>query len=75
MTPQDLRKLRTEAGLSQQALATLLGVAASTVVRLEAGRLPLDKRWQSHLTYFKDYHDWLAREMLGPMLNKEKDTA
>lgn len=49
MTPQDLRKLRTEAGLSQQALATMLGVETSTVVRLEAGRLPLSKRWQSHL--------------------------
>jgi transcriptional regulator with XRE-family HTH domain len=35
-----LRKIRSEKGLTQQALAELLGVHQSTVSRMEAGDLP-----------------------------------
>jgi len=38
MTPEDIRTLRLGLGLTQQALAERLHVAASTVARWEAGR-------------------------------------
>ena len=38
MTPNELRKIRTEAGLSQNGLARLLNVTADAVRHWESGR-------------------------------------
>lgn len=45
-----LYEARVRAKLTQNALADLLGVSESTVVRLEASRRIIDTRWSSHLT-------------------------
>jgi DNA-binding transcriptional regulator YiaG len=41
MTPTQLKRIRLERGLSQQALADALGVTRNTVVRWEMGRHPI----------------------------------
>lgn len=37
MTPNELKQRRLEAGLTQQELAVLAGLSASTIYRIEAG--------------------------------------
>jgi len=40
MTPETIKKLRTERGWSQQQMAVCLGLNRSSVSRLEAGQEP-----------------------------------
>lgn len=51
------------AGISQRALADLLGTTESTVSRLERGTTPIDTRWSSHLTLLFAHIIPLARQM------------
>ena len=43
MTPDELRKLRIQAGLTQEQLADLLGRDRMTVSRWETGKIKIDR--------------------------------
>ena len=42
MTPEELRTLRKQAGLTQEQLADLLSIDRMTVSRWETGKVPID---------------------------------
>lgn len=52
MTPQQIKQLRLDLGLTQQAFAVRVGVAATTVHRWEAGkRRPVSALVRARLEY------------------------
>lgn len=44
MTPTQLKSARKRLGLSQPALAKLLGVTRDSIAKWESGRVPIDTR-------------------------------
>ncbi len=51
MTAEQLKRLRQRAGLTQKALAALLGVARITVVRWETGQRPISRVTELAIRY------------------------
>ena len=49
MTPQELKSIREELGLSQEALATHMGITARMIRYMEAGKKPITRRTQTQL--------------------------
>jgi DNA-binding XRE family transcriptional regulator len=62
-TTWHLTQARHLAGISQRALADLLGTTETTVSRLERGTTPIDTRWSSHLTLLFAHIIPIARAM------------
>ena len=56
MTGKELRKLRTDAGLSQAELADLLDVARETVCRWERGKLAISRLVGRGISFTMDIH-------------------
>jgi len=52
--PNRIKKYRTRAGLTQQALADALGTGKSTVVKLERGERPLSQSWLMRISPILD---------------------
>ena len=51
MTPDELRALRKEAGLTQAALAEAIGLSRPTIVLMEGGRMPVERRTELAVRY------------------------